>query len=217
MATIRPRRRYWNNVCRCIFAAVVLVYLYIFSRLEGSKTKSGIEQSLGDFVSEPVKGVKGNNIRVKPSASTKGLDKLLQGVADDGKKDMTVSRQEDNDRSEKGKDMHNEASGQSKEQYGGELPRRVNYEGGDGVKVSQKQKLQDKLDNIYQTTGKPYQGDLWELSDYAPQWMKGESGWDLSAKMVSRGLLTILKTILPGTRESARKSTNSTGSHTDLS
>jgi hypothetical protein len=185
--------------------------------LEGSKTKSGIEQSLGDFANEPVKGERGEKIHVKPSASTKGLDKLLQGVANDVQNDMTVSRQEDNDRSEKGKDMHNEASGQSKEQSDGELPRRVNYEGGDGVKASQKQKLQDKLDNIYQTTGKPYQGDLWELSDYAPQWMKGESGWALGRKMVSPSLLTILKTILPGTGKSASKSTKPTGRDTDLS
>jgi hypothetical protein len=37
-----------------------------------------------------------------------------------------------------------------------------------------KQKLQDKLDQIFLETGRPYQGDLWEISDYAPQWMKGK-------------------------------------------
>jgi hypothetical protein len=42
------------------------------------------------------------------------------------------------------------------------------------VDIRKKQKLQDKLDNVYITTGRPYQGDLWELSDYATQWMKGE-------------------------------------------
>jgi hypothetical protein len=35
------------------------------------------------------------------------------------------------------------------------------------------QKLQDKLDRVFLKTGRPYQGDLWEISDYAPQWMKG--------------------------------------------
>jgi hypothetical protein len=36
--------------------------------------------------------------------------------------------------------------------------------------------LQEKLDHIYQTTGQPYQGDLWDLSDFLSQWMKGR--WD---------------------------------------
>ena len=39
---------------------------------------------------------------------------------------------------------------------------------------TKKQKLQDKLDNIYLTKGRPYQGELWEISDHTPQWMKGE-------------------------------------------
>jgi hypothetical protein len=36
-----------------------------------------------------------------------------------------------------------------------------------------RRKLQEKLDAIFLETGKPYTGDLWELSDYVPQWMKG--------------------------------------------
>lgn len=36
-----------------------------------------------------------------------------------------------------------------------------------------RRKLQEKLDAIFLATGKPYTGDLWELSDYVPQWMKG--------------------------------------------
>jgi hypothetical protein len=37
-----------------------------------------------------------------------------------------------------------------------------------------RQKLQDKLDNVYISTGHSYDGDLWELSDYVPHWMKGK-------------------------------------------
>jgi hypothetical protein len=37
-----------------------------------------------------------------------------------------------------------------------------------------RRKIQDKLDNIYISTGHSYDGDLWELSDYVPQWMKGK-------------------------------------------
>lgn len=37
--------------------------------------------------------------------------------------------------------------------------------------------LQEKLDQIYLETGKPYQGDLWEISDYIPQWMKEYFVW----------------------------------------
>jgi hypothetical protein len=43
-----------------------------------------------------------------------------------------------------------------------------------------RRKLQDKLDNVYISTGHSYDGDLWELSDYVPQWMKGKvpyCGW----------------------------------------
>jgi hypothetical protein len=37
-----------------------------------------------------------------------------------------------------------------------------------------RQLLQEKLDQIHIETGKPFQGDLWEISDYIPQWMKGK-------------------------------------------
>ena len=37
-----------------------------------------------------------------------------------------------------------------------------------------KHKLQDKLDRIYVETGRPFDGDLWDLSDFVPQWMKGK-------------------------------------------
>ena len=37
-----------------------------------------------------------------------------------------------------------------------------------------RRKLQEKLDDVFLTTGSPYQGDLWELSDYIPHWMKGK-------------------------------------------
>jgi hypothetical protein len=36
-----------------------------------------------------------------------------------------------------------------------------------------RRKLQEKLDQIYLDTGQSFDGDLWELSDYIPQWMKG--------------------------------------------
>lgn len=37
-----------------------------------------------------------------------------------------------------------------------------------------KPKLQTKLDNIHIETGKPYEGDLWEISEYVPIWMRGK-------------------------------------------
>ena len=40
---------------------------------------------------------------------------------------------------------------------------------------SEKKLLQEKLDAIFLESGEPYQGDLWELSDFAPLWMKGVS------------------------------------------
>lgn len=40
-----------------------------------------------------------------------------------------------------------------------------------------RRKLQEKLDEIFLTTGQEYIGDLWELSDYIPDWMKGEGCW----------------------------------------
>lgn len=44
--------------------------------------------------------------------------------------------------------------------------------------VGKKEKLQIKLDRIYQMTGRPYQGGaLWELSDYVPSWMKEYFDW----------------------------------------
>jgi hypothetical protein len=36
-----------------------------------------------------------------------------------------------------------------------------------------RRKLQEKLDEIYLETGRSFDGDLWELSDYIPPWMKG--------------------------------------------
>lgn len=39
--------------------------------------------------------------------------------------------------------------------------------------MARRRKLQEKLDEVYLETGRPYDGDLWELSDYIPQWMKG--------------------------------------------
>jgi hypothetical protein len=33
--------------------------------------------------------------------------------------------------------------------------------------------LQEKLDAIFFETGEHYQGDLWDLSDFVPKWMKG--------------------------------------------
>ena len=41
---------------------------------------------------------------------------------------------------------------------------------------SKKMLLQEKLDAIFFETGEHYQGDLWELSDFVPQWMKGMTG-----------------------------------------
>ena len=41
--------------------------------------------------------------------------------------------------------------------------------------VNARQKLQTKLDMIHVKTDLPYSGDLWELSDYVPDWMKGNS------------------------------------------
>jgi hypothetical protein len=44
--------------------------------------------------------------------------------------------------------------------------------------VMKKEKLQIKLDRIYQQTGRPYEGGtLWELSDYVPVWMKEYFDW----------------------------------------
>eukprot|EP00934_Nitzschia_sp_Nitz4_P003302 Nitzschia sp. Nitz4//scaffold113_size70149//10443//11767//NITZ4_005940-RA/size70149-snap-gene-0.134-mRNA-1//1//CDS//3329533311//3292//frame0 len=37
--------------------------------------------------------------------------------------------------------------------------------------VKRKLKLQEKLDQVYRETGKPFQGDLWKLSDHIPTWM----------------------------------------------
>ncbi|CAJ1959369.1 unnamed protein product [Cylindrotheca closterium] len=38
-------------------------------------------------------------------------------------------------------------------------------------------KLQDKLDQEYRIHGRPYEGNLWELSDFAPAWMKEYFEW----------------------------------------
>jgi hypothetical protein len=40
--------------------------------------------------------------------------------------------------------------------------------------TNEKKRLQTILDNIHIETGRPYSGDLWELSEYMPEWMKGE-------------------------------------------
>lgn len=42
------------------------------------------------------------------------------------------------------------------------------------VMPRKKKKLQQKLDEVFLATGQAYQKDLWELSDYIPQWMKGK-------------------------------------------
>jgi hypothetical protein len=49
----------------------------------------------------------------------------------------------------------------------------------------QKQLLQVKLDYAHASTGRSYQGDLWELSDYAPQWMKGEMDYSFLNEKIS--------------------------------
>ena len=43
-----------------------------------------------------------------------------------------------------------------------------------GSTAKTRQKLQDKLDHAYKSNGRAFSGDLWELSDFAPPWMKGE-------------------------------------------
>ncbi len=42
------------------------------------------------------------------------------------------------------------------------------------IPPSKRRKLQEKIDEIFVTTGQPYDGNLWEISDYMPQWMKGK-------------------------------------------
>ena len=72
---------------------------------------------------------------------------------------------------------------------------------------TKKQKLQDKLDNIYLTKGRPYQGELWEISDHTPQWMKGELDQYFSQRENhsnnDRLNFFFSKTIFHGTRKSA--------------
>jgi len=36
--------------------------------------------------------------------------------------------------------------------------------------------LQQKLDGYHKAMGKPYDQNLWKISDYVPGWMKGEGG-----------------------------------------
>ncbi len=45
------------------------------------------------------------------------------------------------------------------------------------VPPSKRRKLQEKIDEIFVTTGQPYDGNLWEISDYMPQWMQGKMRW----------------------------------------
>lgn len=42
------------------------------------------------------------------------------------------------------------------------------------VVANEKKRLQTILDNIHVETGRPYPGNLWEVSEYMPEWMKGE-------------------------------------------
>lgn len=41
------------------------------------------------------------------------------------------------------------------------------------VVTNEKKRLQTILDGIHIKTGQPYSGDLWEVSEYIPEWMKG--------------------------------------------
>ena len=49
----------------------------------------------------------------------------------------------------------------------------VPHNGNDHSSSTDRLKLQEKLDKIYLETQQSFDGNLWELSDYIPQWMKG--------------------------------------------
>jgi hypothetical protein len=61
---------------------------------------------------------------------------------------------------------------------GNRLPKALPFSLSANATVAQssvRRKLAEKLDDIYLTTGRSYNRDLWELSDYTPTWMKGKS------------------------------------------